>query len=261
MDLFSLKSPAPTSPAGTGGAPGGASGSGAPGGNGAAVAPRMLAAFTTVAELQLLLRARAEELQISRGDLDLLAGLTPGYASKVLAPSRIKALGPISLPALLGALGLKLCLMEDAEQRARMSLRFTPRNPNYANHTGVVNVILSKRHMRIIGKRGGANSRLYMTREEASRLAMKAGRNSRKRVSAAERTRLARKAGIAGALARWRDIKAAVRPNGNGRGPIRPPNGNGAARTKSHPSNVLEKGCGLSTTGRARDGGPSSVRN
>lgn len=59
------------------------------------------------------LRARKEAIDISNELLDHLAGLQPGYVSKVLAPTRIKGLGPISLPALLGALGVALVLVED----------------------------------------------------------------------------------------------------------------------------------------------------
>jgi hypothetical protein len=200
--------------------------------NGAATAPRVLGEFTTIAELQSLLRARAEQLQISREQLDDLAGLAKGYASKLLAPSPVKKIGLVTMPALLGALGLKLVLVDDPEQRARIAERFTPRNPAYAAHAGTVTVIFSRRHMRQIQKRGGRNSRKYMTREEASWLASKAGKNSRKNVSSKRARELAQAAGRLGAAARWGEIKRAVRDprsDGNGRGPSRPPKGNGAA--------------------------------
>lgn len=203
--------------------------------NGQAAAPRVLGSFCDLRELQVLMRARAEELQISRETIDELAGFASGYASKMLAPMPLKKMGELSIRLLIGALAVKLIVVDDPERRARMAERYTPRNPKYAAHAGVVNVIFSKHHLRTIGKRGGANSRRYMTREEATRLAMKAGRNSRKRVSSKRARELAQAAGHLGAAARWGDIKSAVRnpgPDVNGHGPGRPPKGtpSGASR-------------------------------
>jgi len=59
--------------------------------------PRRLATVRDYAELHLALRARAEELALSRTTLDEIAGLTPGHSSKLLAPRPIKFLGRVSL--------------------------------------------------------------------------------------------------------------------------------------------------------------------
>lgn len=65
--------------------------------------------------LFMALRARAEQVGASRLALDDLAGLQPGYSGKLLGPGQVKKLGPLSLGALLQALGLKLIVMEDSQ--------------------------------------------------------------------------------------------------------------------------------------------------
>jgi hypothetical protein len=74
-------------------------------------------------------RERAQELEISRAGIDQVAGWADGYASKLLggaAAKRRKIIGPLSLELLLGALGLKLILIEDPEAAARTLARRTP---------------------------------------------------------------------------------------------------------------------------------------
>ena len=64
--------------------------------------------------------ARRDELNISHELLDDLAGLQSGYVSKLLAPNRVKNFGAMSLPAVLGALGVALVLVEDTAATERM---------------------------------------------------------------------------------------------------------------------------------------------
>lgn len=71
-------------------------------------------------ELVQALRQRADELDIPREAIDDLAGLTPGYASKLLATPPIKGIGPITLFALLGALGYSLALVVDEQRMVRI---------------------------------------------------------------------------------------------------------------------------------------------
>jgi hypothetical protein len=73
------------------------------------------------------IRARRDELNVSHELLDDLAGYQSGYTSKLLAPEPMKGLGPMSLPALLGALGAALVLVEDSAQAERMRERWIPR--------------------------------------------------------------------------------------------------------------------------------------
>jgi hypothetical protein len=81
----------------------------------------------SIDDLVAAIRARRDELNVSHELLDDLAGLQSGYTSKLLAPEPMKGLGPMSLPALLGALGAALVLVEDSAQAERVRDRWTPR--------------------------------------------------------------------------------------------------------------------------------------
>jgi hypothetical protein len=76
--------------------------------------------------LQALL-ARKDELDVSYETLDHVAGLPVRYSAKVLG-ARQRTLGPTSLGALLGALALKLAIVSDEEQLARIKHRLTRAN-------------------------------------------------------------------------------------------------------------------------------------
>lgn len=63
-------------------------------------------------KLQPVLRARYQKSGATFEALDALTGLPSGYTSKLLAPTPIKRLGPISLPLLLQVLGVKLVAVD-----------------------------------------------------------------------------------------------------------------------------------------------------
>ncbi len=65
------------------------------------------------------LRDRTAELQISMVAIDSIAGLSDGYAAKLLSLSPAKVLGPISMGPTLETLGLRLMLVEDTAATAR----------------------------------------------------------------------------------------------------------------------------------------------
>jgi hypothetical protein len=77
---------------------------------------RLIGDYRTLVEA---CRARADELEISRLEIDRLGGLPPGYAGKLLgkdggAPGRKhKKMWPVALESMLGVLGLKILLIED----------------------------------------------------------------------------------------------------------------------------------------------------
>lgn len=83
-----------------------------------------LAEIRTYDDLHQALRARADHIGVTRLGLDEITGLTSGHSGKLLAPTKIKRLGPISFDLMLPALGLKLLLVEDAEIVAKMQLRW-----------------------------------------------------------------------------------------------------------------------------------------
>jgi hypothetical protein len=72
-------------------------------------------------DLHRALRARANELNFSRAELDRLAGVTSGYASKLLAPRPLKRMSPYTFTLMVGALGIRLRVEEDPEALERIS--------------------------------------------------------------------------------------------------------------------------------------------
>jgi hypothetical protein len=89
--------------------------------------PRQIAVARDYAQLHAALRARADELGLSRDTIDRY-GLPRGYASTLLAPVPVKAIGRMSLGPLLGALGLMLIVVEDAELLAQFAAAEKRRN-------------------------------------------------------------------------------------------------------------------------------------
>jgi hypothetical protein len=88
---------------------------------------RQLALIRDYNALHQALRNRVAELNITAETLDEVAGMTARYSSKILAPSKMKILGRISLGPILGAVGCCLILAEDPKQLARIRHRLTPR--------------------------------------------------------------------------------------------------------------------------------------
>jgi hypothetical protein len=87
------------------------------------VAPARLGqAITTYRILVETFRQRADELELSRSEIDRIAGLPSGYAGKILsvgAAKKPKRMGMISLENMLATLGLKIILIEDEAATAR----------------------------------------------------------------------------------------------------------------------------------------------
>jgi hypothetical protein len=80
-------------------------------------------------------RARADELELSRLEIDRLGGLPAGYAGKLLGKDgtggRKKKMWPVALESMLGVLGLKILLIEDEAATARtLARREKPVNRN-----------------------------------------------------------------------------------------------------------------------------------
>lgn len=88
---------------------------------------RQIAVCRTYADLHAALRARADELKLSRETLDQVAGFASGNISKILAPVPIITLGRVSLGYTLQALGLMLVVTEDADALAKYTSKATKR--------------------------------------------------------------------------------------------------------------------------------------
>lgn len=91
---------------------------------------RVIGTCSEYRDLIELIRARVRELGITHETMDLVCGLPGGYSSKLLSDPPIRRLGVCSLTLVLGGLGLKLIVAEDAEQIQRVRPRLTLRRSN-----------------------------------------------------------------------------------------------------------------------------------
>ena len=86
-----------------------------------------LAIVSSYADLIVALRARCDQLQISREALDHVSGLQTGYSAEVLAmpgpQQNFRTIGRVSFDLLLPALALKLQLLEDETLMPRLRKR------------------------------------------------------------------------------------------------------------------------------------------
>ena len=98
--------------------------------------PAPLAIVRTTDDLREVFRRRVAQLNISLETLDALAGLPTRYSSKVLGLQPTRRFGQISFEALLGALGLMLIAIEDAEALARVQHRLAAAPLQRHDHTG-----------------------------------------------------------------------------------------------------------------------------
>ena len=125
-------------------------------------------------DLHAILRARAEELEVSRTTIDEVAGLTPGYSSKLLAPRPMKIMGELSFGIILSALGIKLIAVIDTEMltrfekgRARRTNRMVRSRQQF---------IVTPKYMATLGAKGGVIRMKKLTAKQRSSLARKANR-------------------------------------------------------------------------------------
>jgi hypothetical protein len=148
--------------------------------------PPVLAVAKTYDELHAALRNRAEQLAVSRAELDYLTGLQSGYCGKLLSKTQIKNIGPQSLGPLLTVLGLCLQVVEDPAAMARIGPRLKRRNDASVRYA-------SGKRRRKRPKLGPQWARLMNAKRTLA-------------LSPMRRTELSRQA----ARVRWRDVKAAM---------------------------------------------------
>ena len=84
------------------------------------------------ADLVQAIRERIAELRVTYGTVDDVSGLACGHTEKIC--NRRKSLADVSLPAILGALGLRLEISVDAEQFEVVRSRLTPSNHRRRTH-------------------------------------------------------------------------------------------------------------------------------
>ena len=81
----------------------------------------------TYAQLMAAVRERAVELNTTREQIDHVAGLTPGYAGKILSPTPIRRMHWKTFDLVLGALGMMFIAVEDPEATAKLRGRYCRR--------------------------------------------------------------------------------------------------------------------------------------
>jgi hypothetical protein len=109
--------------------------------------------------------------------------------------------GAISLAPILGTLGLKLVVVEDEKAMQRFTSKLEKRQESCVHNAGMqsaaVHVALSRRFIQQIGRKGGLNSRKYMSPREASALARRAAlerwRKAAEKAAAAEARKVAKR--------------------------------------------------------------------
>jgi hypothetical protein len=112
-------------------------------------------------------RARAEELEISRLEIDRLSGLPAGYSGKLLGKDGVvgpgrkhKKMWPVALESMLGVLGLKILLIEDEAATARTLAHRTPvdrANQRFGNVCRISAKLLAPPVLTVVsGKRRGS---------------------------------------------------------------------------------------------------------
>ena len=98
--------------------------------------PLALGTCRTADDLRAVMRQRVVELNISLDTVDHIAGLPTRYCAKVLGLTPTRGFGQFSLDGLLGALGLMLIVVEDAEALARVQRRLEAAPLERHDHTG-----------------------------------------------------------------------------------------------------------------------------
>lgn len=111
-------------------------------------------------DLREVFRRRVAELGVSLDTVDHIGGLPTRYTAKVLGLQPTRGFGQFSLDGLLGALGLMLIVVEDADALDRVRNRLTPleRVDHTAARKRVISFKLTPDFMREIGRLGGLKS-------------------------------------------------------------------------------------------------------
>jgi hypothetical protein len=128
-------------------------------------------------QLVALLAARKEALGISNQVLDEVALLSPGHVSKTLGPGRERGLSQITIDALLGALAVRLVVVEDEAQAAIMKTRWESRDQRQVRPPARIGAAFLKRArpeiLRAFSRKGG-QARWKGTTPELRRKLMRA---------------------------------------------------------------------------------------
>jgi hypothetical protein len=160
--------------------------------------PPLTQPIRSMPELIDAIRARRDELNLSHETIDSISGMPNGYTSKLLAPKPIRGFGYESFGAVLGALGLAVTVMPDAESTKRVQNRWVKRKrpqklPSASIPASIDNEVPAELHVTPELQRL-LNDPAYM-----KKLAIRGGNVRSYRLSARRRRQIAK----AAARARW----------------------------------------------------------
>jgi len=125
-----------------------------------------IAEFRDYAGLVAALRLARERRNVSFETLDKVAGLSRGYASKVLSPNGSRGITLRGLGWLMAGLGLKAVLIDDNDALRRINGRMVPRQETLVR-SGAITLTLSRRFLSKIGRKG-ATSRWAKAKQRAA---------------------------------------------------------------------------------------------
>jgi hypothetical protein len=134
--------------------------------------PRVIAEFADYDGMLAVVRARIAELQINGERFDEFAGLPKGYLSKLTTARPVRKIAK-SMGPLFAGLGLRLLVIEDADATERLKNGLLPRNQAYVRSVAV-HGHLTTRFLKKIGRKGGENSRMNLSKRLRKQLARKA---------------------------------------------------------------------------------------
>jgi hypothetical protein len=128
------------------------------------------------------MRAQVANLNINYATLDDLAGYTSTYSTKILAELPARHFTPQSLDAYLGALCIDLIAVHNPEKFAKLQEKYgnkleqrqSPSLKPKRMRGNTVVIRFSQRRLKNMQRKGGRNSRKYLTPEAASELGKRA---------------------------------------------------------------------------------------
>lgn len=174
--------------------------------------PRTIAVFRGTDDALAALRARAEELDMSRHTIDRLCGWKSGQAAKYLADPPIRGFSAESLIQMAAGLGSVLVLVEDEQsmqQIAKLGRQKRQQKAIRANGlAGMFNRRAASRIIRHFGRIGGLARNAQCDAAKRAKIASKGGKARSKSLTKEQRRELARHANVI----RWDRVKAAVKP-------------------------------------------------
>jgi hypothetical protein len=173
--------------------------------------PRRIAVVRDYDQLVAALRAHALAIGATRRQIDEVAGLPSRYTATLLAPGAVKALGRTSMGPILGALGLMLVVVEDADAMAKHAKRLGTGKRSYQlNGAKNASIVLrfSRRKLRKMALASAAARMLKIPARKRQSIARKAGKARMEKITPEQRSEFAR----VGAKARWKGHHASSLP-------------------------------------------------